>query len=513
MNAVIDLKEDFFQWRKSIMLLVGLALAIRLAYVFFVTPLVFDWDSYHHWQISYYTLHIGLQYGRMWDLSGMEYFWGIFPEFVQLFLLWLFRTSSILPFRILNGIVGALSCYVVYLIGLKYYGGRPALISSLLVALNPVLIAWNATGVNEPLGIFFLLLSLLAYERRPYLSGVSLGLASICRTEYLFLAIGICVAYLVFEKSTTDFVPSIAGLFTVIGSCFYFLWSKTGDPLYSLRWNYFASVGVWQWSPGPGSPIPWRTLWGGILALSAYSLLRLYRHKPRGYIVSACFLGLLVFQGVLSTTTLRYVPWPWTYSWLFSPWRSLNPFDRPWMLDYVFLAFLLGRVASRGENILWASLYKRKASGPRGESTSYPVLGIVLLLLLLAWQMWAIPAYHQVSTSPTFGMKFWFKIADDTYGSYTGGSILVDPGNPQIVYRLVERGVPYRSVLTTFYAPSDSRADSLGWFRSQNATWYIRIPSYGKIFSELDTPGDYPPFYFHSQSGMVVVYKVIFRPT
>jgi len=31
--------------------------------------------SYHHWQISYLTLKIGLAHGRMWDLNGMEYYW------------------------------------------------------------------------------------------------------------------------------------------------------------------------------------------------------------------------------------------------------------------------------------------------------------------------------------------------------------------------------------------------------------------------------------------------------
>ena len=37
-----------------------------------------DWnsDSYHHWLISYLTLHIGLSKERLWDLLGYDYYWG-----------------------------------------------------------------------------------------------------------------------------------------------------------------------------------------------------------------------------------------------------------------------------------------------------------------------------------------------------------------------------------------------------------------------------------------------------
>src|ERR1700686_2587187 len=34
-------------------------------------------DAYHHWQIAYLTKEIGLTHGpRLWDMRGVEYFWG-----------------------------------------------------------------------------------------------------------------------------------------------------------------------------------------------------------------------------------------------------------------------------------------------------------------------------------------------------------------------------------------------------------------------------------------------------
>jgi len=78
-----------------------------------------DWnsDSYHHWQISYMTLKIGLQRGRLWDLNGCEYYWGVIPHLVQTLLLGVLSTDSILPYRILNIFLAGANTYLIYIIG------------------------------------------------------------------------------------------------------------------------------------------------------------------------------------------------------------------------------------------------------------------------------------------------------------------------------------------------------------------------------------------------------------
>ena len=153
------------------------ALAVRLAFILLVVPIDFAWDSYHRWQIAYYTLNIGLQNGRMWDLFGMEYFWGMLPEFVEAFLLWLFNTASILPFRIFNSVLGSASVCLLYNISKRYYGENVAFFSSALAAVCPPLVIWDTIALDGTLGVFLLLVSLHFYKDRQYLCGIALGLA------------------------------------------------------------------------------------------------------------------------------------------------------------------------------------------------------------------------------------------------------------------------------------------------------------------------------------------------
>ena len=78
-----------------------------------------DWnsDSFHHWQISYLTLKIGLPRGRLWDLNGCEYYWGVVPHLIQALLLGVLSTASILPYRILNIVLAGANTYLIYIIG------------------------------------------------------------------------------------------------------------------------------------------------------------------------------------------------------------------------------------------------------------------------------------------------------------------------------------------------------------------------------------------------------------
>lgn len=50
------------------------ALAARLL-VWLYIPVDWNWDSYHHWQISYLSIKIGFSGWRLWDLNGCECFW------------------------------------------------------------------------------------------------------------------------------------------------------------------------------------------------------------------------------------------------------------------------------------------------------------------------------------------------------------------------------------------------------------------------------------------------------
>ena len=65
-----------FARKHDVSLIFIVALFFRLI-VYWLIPVDWNSDSYHHWLISYLTLHIGLSRGRLWDLLGCDYYWGM----------------------------------------------------------------------------------------------------------------------------------------------------------------------------------------------------------------------------------------------------------------------------------------------------------------------------------------------------------------------------------------------------------------------------------------------------
>jgi len=472
------------------------ALGIRLAFMLLVAPIDFAWDSYHRWQIAYYTLSIGIQNGRMWDLFGMEYFWGMLPELVEAFLLWLFNTSSILPFRIFNSILGSASVSLLYNISKRYYGDKVAFLSSALAAVCPPLVIWDTIALDGTLGVFFLLVSLHFYKDRQYLCGIALALASMCRVEFYFLSLGVCLCYLLFERSSTKFVPAILGWLTVMIPYLWFIQIGTGDWLYQIRWNYLASMGTWGYSPAWfEESLPWRTLWGAVLALTVGSLILLYRKRPSDYMVSVLFLGYLLFQGVVYTFSItRYILAVDMLSIM------LGLQNIRFVPNFFFATLLISRL------IYWPRI--RLASQGLDASRAYKrkAVSAILILLFAAWLVADIPNSSMMSQD--LKSSWWDSIDRSAIvNQYQGGRIIIDPGNPQIVYHLVQKGISYRNIVGSLYCPKGDRSQSLTWFKTENATWYIHIHGYS-IFPELDEGKDNPPFYMAYREGAIYVYKV-----
>ena len=471
------------------------ALAVRLAFMLLVVPIDFAWDSYHRWQIAYYTLNIGIQNGRMWDLFGMEYFWGMLPELVEAFLLWLFNTSSILPFRIFNSILGSASVCLLYNISKRYYGKSVAFLSSALAAVCPPLVIWDTIALDGTLGVFFLLVSLHFYKDRQYLCGIALGLASMCRVEFYFLSLGVCFCYLIFEKSATKFVPAILGWLTIMIPYLWFIQRGTGDWLYQIRWNYLASMGTWGYSPRWfEESLPWRTLWGAILALTIGSLVFLYRKKTSDYMVSVLFLGYALFQGIVYT---------------FSVTRYTLAVDMPSIMlglqtirfvpDFFFATLLISRFVNWSRIGSISQKFAERAYRKR-------LVSLIPILLFLAWLIADVPSSNLMSQD--LKASWWDSIDRSTIVSqYRGGRIVIDPGNPQIVYHLVQQGISYKNMLGSLYCPKGDRSQSLAWFKNENATWYIHIYGYS-IFPELDEAKDHPPFYLRYEEGVIRIYKI-----
>lgn len=471
------------------------ALLIRLAFLFFLVPIDPYWDSYHHWQISYYTLHIGLKYGRMWDLTGMEYYWGILPELVEAFLLWISNTASLLPYRLFNAVIGSLSICLIYAIVLKYFHNRTmGVISALLTSFWPSLLVFNTYGLTETLGIFFLLLSLLFYDKKEYFYGVTLGLASMCRIEYWPLTVGMIVCYLVFERSTTRFIPALAGWLTPMFPYLGYLQIQTGSAFYPLYWNFLGAV-MGKWGVAPyeltSLTLAIRSIWLLVAVVAALVIFRLLHGKPSEYVVYVLFLGYLAFQGLIALFSFR--------GELFGARYLL---DRFMMLDYIFLSILFSLLFVKLSNFL--KLHMKKAHSKIKHSFQI-IYGISLIALYLSAFISFMPAH-----TPQGEMQYFFEMSDWLAERYTGGTILCNI--PMMNYRLINRGVPCQNTLGTIYAPHDDYTAAMNWLRQQNVTWFVMsyysFEDSNRFYTFLKSVKETLPFKLEFAKGIIQIYSV-----
>jgi len=413
------------------LVLVATAFAIRLISLFFVAPIDFRWESYHYWQIAFYTLKVGSSYGRMWDLGGMEYFWGPLPILVQSFLLHVLGTTSMLPFRVLNGIIGSATAYLVYIVARRHFNSVAGLLAAVMVMLCPLLIFNSIIGMEETIGAFFIVLALNFFNRRNFFFGFFLGLASLCRIEFWPLSIGLCISYLIFGKNSNGLVESTIGWLTPMIPYFIHVRGTTGNPFYAFYWNFIGNIaGVW--TPWYVDPLV-RTLFGVILVGSVAGLLVLlkYRGRVQGYMLYVLFLGFLAYHG------LTYVLGG------FAP-----LFDRFFVLDAILGFILLGRYVARM---------------PRSK-----VAGVAICILVALSTVYAAP-YYMGLQSDILGL---YRIADAVGHAYADGTILCDM--PMITYRLVDHWhISHEKILGTLYMPLEDLDRALSWLKSKDASWIV----------------------------------------
>jgi len=192
---------------------------------------------------SYFTLHIGLHHGRLWDLLGCEYYWGIIPHLIQGFLLWLFKTSSIEVIRVFNIFLGSVNAVLVYKIAYRYYSHENALVSGLCFAVFPLSAIFDSIGMQDVVGLFFFFASLYLMRERYFWSGLSLELACHSRIEYTIVSLIILVGFVMRERLFTDNQPYLLGWITGWGLPSIHIWVQTGIPFYPLHYQLYSLFG------------------------------------------------------------------------------------------------------------------------------------------------------------------------------------------------------------------------------------------------------------------------------
>jgi len=402
-----------------------------------------DWnpDSYHHWQISFLTLRMGLREGRLWDLNGCEFYWGVIPHLVQALLQWILGTPSIVPYRALNIILGGVNTYLVYLIGRDNVYWKVGMFASVFFALFPIGIVFDIVAMQETLALSFALLSLHYFNSKPGRAGIFLALAAQSRTEFWLVSMIFVICAVTIERGSERAVVFTLSWFIVMGIfCFlYRLW--TSNPFYPLYWSLFNVFGGWT-ERGRGLPLPrlmlqWLSYrmqsWpsrasGQILLGSAVtltgSLVQMLRRPRKGYHLVLFFLVSTVVFGPLF---LPYYP------------------EQGKHLLYMLRMSL--PIAASGAVLLFALVYRTRIRRLNGALRNVD-LGLILTTLLVIPGMGLIPSYTRFQEETNRA----FSAADDAYSHYEGGTIVCD--HPTMNYRLVTRwGVGATELLGNHYSP------------------------------------------------------------
>jgi hypothetical protein len=439
-------------------------------------------DTYHYWQIAFYTLHIGLAQSppRMWDLGGQEYFWGSLPIVTESLLLYLFNTTTLMPYRIFDTIAGSTSVVLVYFMGRQYFSDGIGLVAGAAAALSPVLWEVDTSGMLDPMGITLLFLALFLYRKTNYWTGFLLALACLVNVEFWFLGLAMILLYLVVERSLTGFTRAFAGWLTVMIPYFYVLRVQTGDFLYPLRYNFLPSVGVANML---GTTVPLqaqilpRAVSIVLLLVASRYAIKFTIEKPRSYPANGLFLSRIGMQGVifgLTSYVIPYIAFGQFPRVLIDQLFALEYYYLPIVVVLIILQFY--RRVRETRDHMNRSLFFYRGKRPRAQAqaplrpeTRGRLAGILMILLVFNASLVPFVAHEYYATYGSY--QYQLQMADFITSHYRGGTVV--DSLVTVNYRLINNGIPYGDILGTLHCPAEGGAAGRDWLIKNNVTWVI----------------------------------------
>ena len=415
----------------------------RLLYVFVFTdpenPGVRRYgDVWHHWQIAYLTKEIGLSAPggpRLWDLKGLDYFWGILHPLLMVAVFDVTGSIDIVLNRLVSLAFGVLVIVLVFHIVHRYWGTQAALGAALIGSLIPTSVMNDASGMLEPLGVALCLAGLAAWPRRGLASGLAFGLASMARAEAWLFGLGMVVAAFFKREGRQQRILLVAGFAAVMLLYMKILNDKTGNPIYPLWWNFFANaVGKWEFTPVSADQAAVRPILGAGLVIAAAGLGWSLWRRPRSYMLLTFGFGYWVFVCGMLGFTSYLASWVW---WM--------PITRVFAFPYMFAGILLAVVA------LW--LVPRRI-GPRFLPVGWGLVVTALLASQLAWlpinsEFGPSEAEWQAIKAEGVQLAAWYNTAP-----YEGHALAVPSDRPDITYVLARYGgVEGTHLISEMYAP------------------------------------------------------------
>ncbi len=463
-------------WTPGIALLAAVP---RLLYLFVFTdpenPGVRRYgDVWHHWQIAYLTQQIGLTAPdgpRLWDLKGLDYFWGILHPLLMVGVFDLTGSIDIVLNRLVSLVFGVVVVVLVFHICRRYWSTQVGLAAALIASLLPTSVMNDASGMLEPLGVALCLAGLAAWPRRGFVSGLAFGLATMARAEAWLFGLGMVAAAFFKKEGWQQRIPLVVGFVAVVALYMKILSDKTGNPIYPLWWNFFANaVGNWEFTPVTASQASVRPVLGALLVVSAAGLAWSLWRAPRAYMLLTFGFGYWVFVTGMLGFTSYLASWVW---WM--------PITRVFAFPYVFAGILFAVV------VLWLA---PRRLGARFRPAGWAAVAVAIVAAQLVWipinaEFGPSEAEWQQIRGESVQLGTWYNAAP-----YAGHALAVPSDRPDITYGLARfGGVEGKHLISEMYAPNPVTAcwfaktdvrliavdDKLMPMVDSNPAWFVHI--------------------------------------
>lgn len=296
-----------------------LALAPRLLYLFFggdpQNAGDSQTDTYHHWQIGYLTWTVGLSHDfRLWDLKGLEYFWGVVHPVLLVLLFSITRSVDIVVPRLVSIAFGTLNVVLLSQLCARYWNRHVVAAVAIFAALAPPVVFADSLGMVEPLAIGFILAGLWFLPRRGFLAGLVWALAAMARAEAWLFTAALLVASAIRRISAERRLALLIGWLLGIGLYMNLLLIRTGNPIYPVYWEFLVE-GTGRWlAPATTSQGHMAPIFASIAFAAFVGIGLTVWQRPASYLLlcygfgsTAFVMGLLAFTPFISS----WSGWVW----------------------------------------------------------------------------------------------------------------------------------------------------------------------------------------------------------
>lgn len=394
---------------------------------------------WHHWQIAYLTRQIGLSAPggpRLWDLKGLEYFWGVLHPLLLAAAFTVTGSIDIVVARMLSLVFGVLVVVLLFHVCRRHWGLNAGLGAAAVASLLPTSVMNDASGMTEPIGVALCLVGIWAWPRRGgFWAGLAFGLATMARAEAWIFSAGMVVAAFMRRTGWQQRIPLLVGFGAVMLVYMKVLLDQTGNAIYPVWWNFLANaVGHWEVTPVSAAQASVRPVLGAVLVVSFAGLAWSLWRRPPSYMLLTFGFGYWVFVAGMLGFTSYLASWVW---WM--------PITRVFAFPYVFAGILFA-VA-----LLW---WAPRRYGARATPVAWAGLIAALLVAQLTWipiaQVFG-PTETEWHSTLAAGEKLgsWYNRAP-----YEGHAMAVPNDRPDITYVLARFGnVDGRHLVSEMYDP------------------------------------------------------------